>query len=198
MRKIKSITDIEKARRRNNIILGVGMIVLLTVSSLGYSLMNADGSKKNSVSENGFNFVRENGRWKLSIENPNDRNKPEVFKFQHLPSEVNNVSISISAQLGTYSNQPIYFVNPGVGASEILGNIGNYILRYQEACLDSGIDNMDNATCKGDLPIKDCTSNLIIFEQGNDTRVYQKGSCVFIVGDNSLGSDAFLYEVLGI
>ena len=187
------MADTERIRKRNNIILGVGMIILLVGSSLGYSLMSADGDNKNAVSENGFDFIQENGLWKLTVDVSQNGQDSRAFGFQHLPSEVSDIDVNISARLETYSGQPIYFVNPGEGVSEILGNIGSYILRYQEACLVNSSDS-----CNGDLPVKDCNSNLIIFEQGNDTRVYEKDSCVFIVGDSSLGSDAFLYEVLGI
>ena len=204
------MADVERARRRNNIILGVVMIFLLVGSSLGYSLMSVDGDSENIVSEGGLDFVRENGLWKLMIGN-------EVFSFQYLPSEVGNVEINLSAELGIYSGQPLYFVNPSDGSSEVLRNLGRYVLRYQESCLDSVdlggrdsvIDDLGNLTagdnesvekivCVGDLPIKNCDSNLIIFEQGNETRVYGDGNCVFIVGDAVRGSDAFLYEVFGI
>lgn len=227
MRKIKSMADIERVQRRNNIILGVFMIFLLTASSIGYSLMSADSEEANVVNEGGFDFVRESGMWKLVV-------GEDVFRFQNLPSEVGNVDVNTSAQFGQYSGQPLYFVNPGEGVSEILGNLGNYILRYQESCLqqDFVVDDLGNSSnltldeeengtrinadshglylenesivdsdvvvCAGDLPVKDCDSNLIVFEVGNETRVYSEGNCVFIVGDVVLGSDAFLYKLLGV
>ena len=214
MRKIKSMADIEKARRRNNIILGIIMIFLLTASSLGYSLMSADNNEKNIVSENGFDFVRDGGMWKLAIDDARagvSSEEDKIFVFQNLPSEVDDINVNVTAQLGMYSGQPVYFVNPGEGVNEILSNIGSYVLRYQEACLrrDSVTDDLDNLTsglnesandmiCEGDLPVKDCGSNLIVFEAGNETRVYSEGNCVFIVGDVVRGSDAFLYRILGV
>ena len=179
------MADAEKTRKKNSTILGVVMIALMVGSSLGYSLMSADGSSDNSVSEMGFDFVLDGGMWKLDIAG-------EVFGFQYLPSEVSSVDVDLSVQLGGYSGQPLYFVNPGEGVNEILINLDRYILRYQEACLGNETD------CEGDLPVKDCSSNLVIFEEGNDTRVYEENNCVFISGDVVLGSDAFLYEVLGI
>ena len=135
MRKIKSMADIEKARRRNNIILGIIMIFLLTASSLGYSLMSADNNEKNIVSENGFDFVRDGGMWKLAIDDaragvPSEEGK--IFVFQNLPSEVDDINVNVTAQLGMYSGQPVYFVNPGEGVNEILSNIGGYVFSYQE------------------------------------------------------------------
>ena len=189
------MADVERARKKNNIILGVVMIVLLVGSSLGYSLMSADGGGKNSVSENGFDFVRDAGVWKLDIGG-------DVFGFKYLPSEVSDIDLNFSAQFGMYSGQPLYFVNPGEGVSEILANFDRYILRYQEVCFASnGMTSAgpaNESVCEGDLPVKDCGSNLIVFEEGNETRVYGEDNCVFIVGDTLRGSDAFLYEVLGI
>lgn len=220
MRKIKTMADVERVRRRNNIILGVIMIALLVGSSLGYSLMSADGDSEDVVNEGGFDFVRDGGMWKAGIVD-------DVFGFRYLPSEVSDVEMNVSIELGTYSGQPLYFVNPGEGVSEILGNIGRYVLRYQESCLQrdseirdlelgiSGDDDLanlsdsdgnvslvngsvDEISCGGDLPVKDCSQNLIVFVQGNETRVYSEESCVFIVGDVLRGSDAFLYKLLGI
>ncbi len=227
MRKIKTMEDIERVRRRNGTILSVFIIFLLLFSYAGFAVMSGDSDDESVVNENGFDFVRDGGLWKLAIGSDNEAE--EVFGFQNLPSEVSDIKIDVNAELGQYNGQPLYFVNPGEGTSEILGNIGKYVLRYQEACLDQGLvvrdqvsDDLGNVTfddlenisidgneslslgseakvaCKGDLPIKDCSQNLIIFETGNETRVYSEGNCVFIVGDVLKGSDAFLYKILGI
>lgn len=189
MRKIKSPADLARTRKRNNILLGLAMIVLLAISTLGYSLMNSDSENSNVVDEGGFKFVKANSLWNLEAGG-------QSFTFYNLPSEIEDVDVNLSVILGQYSGQPLYFVNPGEGAGEILRNIGEYILRYQEACL--GENNSTNESCEGNLPTKGCDSNLIIFEEGNYTQVYNEGGCVFIVGDNMKGSDAFLYKILGV
>jgi len=195
MRKIKSMADVERVQRRNNIILGLFMIFLLVASSAGYSLMSADSEEENVVNEKGFDFVRSGGMWKLLI-------GADAFNFQYLPSEVSDVDVNLSIELGMYSGQPLYFVNPGEGVGEILSNLDRYILRYQESCLgDIFLESNESykMVCEGDLPIKNCDdSNLIVFEAGNNTKVYMEGNCVFIEGDVIRGVDAFLYEVLGI
>jgi len=196
MRKIKSEEDIERVRRRNNIILGTAMIFLLVASTAGFSLMSGDSEDKSSVSELGFDFVKNNGLWKTVIGSStdgHDSGEPEVFGFRYLPSEVADVDVNLSIEFGEYSGEVLYFVNSGEGVSEILNNMGRYILRYQEACLVNGTDS-----CGEDLPVKNCDSNLIIFQNGNETTVYGNGSCVYIVGDSAFGADAFLYEVLDI
>jgi len=184
MRRIESQVEIDRKKRRNQIVIGIVMIGLLVIAPLGYSLISGDREEVSDVSEFGIDFVRQNGIWVSSFDGG-------TFGFQKLPSEVEHVDVNVSLSLGDYASEPLYFVNPGESVPEVLANLGQYVLRYQEACLD-------NETCGDDLPLKDCGSNLIIFEGGEDDLVYQNESCVYIVGDAVGGTDAFLYEVLGI
>jgi hypothetical protein len=184
--KIKTAEEIAKKTKKKQILVGIVMIGLLVISTLGYSLMSSDGENSNSkVNELGINFIFQDGLWRIYFE---DR----VFGFQHLPSETSLVDINGTYDLGMYVGEPLYFVNPSEGVNEILNNIGGYVLRYQEACIN-------NIGCGGDLPVKNCSSNLIIFDDdGFNTSVHRDGGCVFISGDSSLGADAFLYKVLKI
>ena len=195
LKKLKTQTDINKIKKRNNIIVGVVMIGILTLSSLGFSLMSSNKNEEDSsVNELGVEFFKIDGLWKTII-------GEEVFGFQNLPSEVSDVNVNISLDLEMYSRQPLYFINPNEGASEILNNIGRYVLRYQEACLN-------NESCVGNFPLKDCGNNLIIFApqsgmarmgpDGNKTAVYQNESCVYIIGNSIKGADAFLYKLLEV
>lgn len=209
LRKIKTQAEIDRGKRRNGIIIGVIMIGILVVSTLGYSLISSDTSEDSKTNEFGVEFFKESGLWIADFDG-------EIFRFQNLPSEVSNIDVNVSFDLGQYSGQPLYFVNPNEGASEILNNIGRYVLRYQESCLqqDFGVESLELGVsgegdlnnlsdengyiCNGDLPVKSCENNLIVFEIGNETKVYQNESCIFIVGDGVKGVDAFLYEVLGV
>ena len=185
MRKIRTQADIDKSRRKNQFLIGGVMIALLVFSIVGYSFASGDKNDDTSnVNEMGIDFFKQNGFWLAEIDGA-------VFSFQNLPSEVVDIDANVSIGLSQYSGQPLYFVNPSEGTAEILNNIGQRVLRYQEACLD-------NVTCVGDLPIKDCESNLIIFEGGNESSVYQDGNCIFIVGDSLRATDAFLYKVLQV
>ena len=191
MRKIQTKVELDKKKKKNQILVGVVMIGLLLVSTLGYSLMSSDEDEEEfETNELGIDFFKENGFWKFT-------SGKDTFGFQNLPSEISDVDVNISSNLGIYSGQPLYFVNPNEGVSEILNNIGQYILRYQEACVDSGIGENENL-CEGNLPTKNCENNLIIFEEGDETRVYQDGNCIYIVGDAVEGADAFLYKLLSI
>ncbi len=183
MRKIRTKEQIEKGNKRKQLILGIVLIFLLVVSTAGFSwLSKEDETTKGVVTEKGFKFYEQNGFWLTQIGD-------KVFSFSYLPSEVENITIEGIYDLNNYTNQPLYFNKLEEGAIEILNNIKSYILRYQKACT--------NEECKEDIPTKDCSNNFIIFEEGGSL-VYKKENCVYIVGEQKKGADAFLYKVLNI
>lgn len=184
MERIKTAKMREKKDRKNNIILGGVLIALLVIAPLGYSLMSGEGSDNSKVKERGYEFYKTNLGWTTVIDG-------QQFGFRYLPSEVSEVSVEGIHDLGSYVNQPIYFVNFNDAALEILNNIQGYILRYQEACLEE-------EGCKEGLPVKDCSGNMIVYEEGDDTKVYKNESCVYLVGDAVMAADAFLYSILHI
>jgi hypothetical protein len=192
MRKIQTEKEREKEKKKNQIIIGAIMIGLLVFSTLGYSFMSSSNNKSGETkkTEFGIDFFRENGYWKAVIGD-------KSIIFRNLPSEVSDVDVDISMNISQYNEQPLYFVNPSLGSSEVLNNIGGYVLRYQEAC-DLLEENSEENLCEGDLPVKNCDNNIIIFREGNKTKVYQNNNCIYIIGDDIKGADAFLYELLGI
>ena len=162
LRRIKTQEEIAKGRRKIQFLVGGVLVILLVVSTAGFSLMSGDGnSNSNSqTKERGMDFYYENGLWKTVIQE-------QVFGFRYLPSELANVSINGTYDLGSYSEQVVYFVNPQDGLVEIINNIGGYFTRYQEACLDS-------EECEGNLPIKECDENVIAFLNGAEDKVYSE------------------------
>jgi hypothetical protein len=157
---------------------------LLVMATVGYSFMSSDVEDVDSANEMGIDFVRQNGLWMTVLDG-------ETFAFQYLPSEVSNVSVNGAYDLSGYVDEILYFVDAGQGAGEVLNNIDRYILKSQGACLKG-------RECTEDLPTKNCSYNLMIYDAGNVSMVYRNESCVYIVGDAVRGTDAFLYEVLGI
>jgi hypothetical protein len=184
MRKIKSDAELDRAQRRNNLILGIVMIGLIVLSSAGYAIMSAVREDASDiVEEMGLSFSKVSGYWTTDIEG-------RVFYFSYLPSEVDSVDVEFNMSLVDYYGKPLYFVGSGEGSGEIVMNLKDYVLRYQGACLNSSVD------CDESLPVKDCSSNVIVLEEG-DGVVYGDGSCVWVVGDLR-SADAFLYEMLGV
>ena len=177
---------VAKTRRRNNFIIGAALIFLLAVAPLGYNILqrNDDSGGGMIESYNGFEFARMGGMWKLVLEEMD-------FYFTYLPQEVENVSVIGFYSFSDYVAKPLYFIDSNVVAQEILVNLQNTIERTQDACLNETL-------CVGDLPVKNCSDNLIIFKEGNMTRVSKNDGCVTISGNWIKGSDAFLYKILGV
>lgn len=183
LRKIKSQEEIAQKRKRNQIIIGGALILLMVLSTVGYGFFNRETSNNGiqTAEYNGFTFVKNGDSWVLTVEDQN-------FYFRYLPGETDNVSVSLNLTMNDYSNKPIYFVNDSGFSQYILTDIQRYVLRAQGAC----IDNCTN------LPRKTCADNLIIFSGENRTSVSQNQNCVYLSGDAILASDAFLFKILGI
>lgn len=186
MRKIQTQEEKDKRKKKNQIIIGIVMIGLLVLSSIGYSIIQSKEDEEEIEKYGDFEFIRNGEGWMLELDE-------QVFYFQNLPQEVENISVTGFYSLENYANKPLYFVNSNSAAQEILGNIGRYVLRAQNACLISN--------CSEGLPIKTCEDNLIVFKEGNETketRVWKEENCVHISGDYLAGVDAFLYKILGV
>jgi len=184
LKKIKTQSEVDRKRNRNQFLIGGILILILVVSTAGFSLMSSDEESNSKAKEQGLTFYKDSGLWKTSFDD-------QVFGFKYLPSEVENISVEGTYDLGVYFDKPLYYIGSNEGVSEILSNIGKYALRYQEACLNGTV-------CERDLPVKNCDENLIIFEESDETRVYQDGNCVYIFGDSIKGADMFLYKVLKV
>jgi hypothetical protein len=186
MRKIRSAEEIARTQRNNKILIGTILVGLMILSTVGYSLMSnkEDSGSYSKVTEKGIDFYREGDIWRTDMGGV-------TFRFSYLPSELENVSVTGSYDLGAYYNQPLYLVGPNGAYPEVLNVLGNYVARYQEACIS-------NSSCSGDLPIKSCDSNVIVFSEATETKVYNNQSCVYIEGDIIKGADAFLYKILKI
>ena len=197
IRKIQTKSEMDKKNKKNQIIIGILLVGLMILSSVGYAFVHEDngiGSTTKS-SYNGFSFLKNGEFWGVSISG-------STFNFKNLPQDTVNASVSLgSINLNSYSAKPLYLIGSDKSyeaAREIVNNLGTSVLRYQDACLNGTI-------CENpDFPTKECNENLIIFSDVqtssnvNQTRVYTDGSCVYISGDYALGADAFLYKLLGV
>jgi len=191
MRKIKTQKEADHKKKQKQIIVGIVLIGLMVVSTAGFALIrgssnnHSKGKQENSkVIEKGLTFYRQGEIWRVTIDG-------KVFGFQYLPSEVSNISVKGFYNLEMYTYQPLYYTREDSGVIEILNNIGNYALRSQGACLNE-------SSCKGNLPVKNCDNNIIITKTGNKTSVYNDKNCVYLVGNSIKAADAFLYKVLKV
>jgi len=189
MRKILNKKQQKSKERFNQILVGIVLIFLMMLSIMGYSLIGRESTtkKQEKIVYNGFKFSKVNNFWVLE--------EGEMqFIFKYNPEQVEKIDSEVN-YLDFYYNQPLYISSENAEAtSEIYNNLGDLVLRMQNACLTE-------EGCEEDLPIKGCDSNFIIIRESNITTINQNESCVFIEGNKedlvSL-TDEFLFKVFGI
>lgn len=195
MRKILNKQEIEKKRTRNRIIVGGILIVIMLVSTLGYSFLSGFGEDSNieKINYKGVEFMRDAGFWKFTIHE-------NSFATNFNPKETENISVPILTTLNSYYQKPVYFYEEkeakGSGAKiEIAKILQSYVLRMQDVCYDKA------KNCDENLPIKNCTDNLIIFKESEDIKISQEENCVFLSApyeEQLRTADAFIFKILGI
>jgi hypothetical protein len=188
MRKIISKKELEKRKKRNSWIVGIVLVFLMILSTLGYAFTGSESSENGErITYNGINFINQNNFWFAQIENLQ-------FTFSYNPLQVEEQDVILNS-LESYYNKPLYIVSEDSSASsEIYNNLNPFVLRMQNACLE-------NETCEEDFPIKNCEDNLIVIRETNFTKIVQKENCVFIEGplDEIVETtDEFLFQLLNI
>lgn len=188
MRRIVSQHQEGRKKRRNQITIGIILIFVMVISTLGFALQGfggfgEDDDSANNIEYNGFEFVNQNGLWVLGN-----------FIFKNVPQQVEDIGF-VSSDINDYQGKPLYISSESDEAElEIYINIGNLALRTQKACTEE-------EECLGDFPIKTCTENFIIIRESNISNIMQQDNCVFIEGDSgdlTKLTDQFLFKILGI
>lgn len=188
IKRIKSQSQLDKERKRNQTIVGLVLVFLMVFSSIGYAFLSNDGNSSQTATEKFGNLVfqQQNGLWALQIA---DR----VLFFENLPQDVSEVNISDNISLSNYLGEEVYFVNADTSLSKVASALQNIPSRMQEACLE-------RIKCIGeDLPTKTCQDNLIVFNfSESETQVKKEDNCIFLNGNTAKSSDKFIYRLFGI
>ncbi len=190
MKRIISREDSEKKRRRNQILIGSILILVMVASTIGYSLSGGEKAGTKQIVYNGFKFMQENGLWNANIKN-------FKFSFKYNPYETEKINSALNP-LSNYSNQPLYIYSENAEATaEIYRNIfyqNQIVQRMQNAC-------PEGKECGEDIPSKNCADNFIIIEKSDSSSIVQDDNCVFIKGDYenlTKLSDSFLFNIIGV
>ena len=119
IRKIISKEDEEKRRKRNSIIVGIILVSIMVLSTVGYGFGTNFGQNSNSATTlnyNGYDFIYSNGLWIVNV-------SENTFGFASNPNEVYNIS-SETGILTDYSGKILYLYSENSEAeSEILRNL---------------------------------------------------------------------------
>jgi uncharacterized membrane protein len=191
MKRIETRVDSERKKRRNQIILGVVMIFILVISTVGFALLSNSGENSVVLKESeisGVRFYFDENVWVGQLNNKN-------HAFFFLPEELEDIEINMTNRKANYINQPLYWVHSSKSINQLQYNLfPEYILRLNGACIEG--ENCEDET----LPIKNCSvDNIVIFSESEEnTEVYQREKCVYIKGNLVKGTDKFLYRVLEI
>ncbi|PIN80570.1 hypothetical protein COV16_00605 [Candidatus Woesearchaeota archaeon CG10_big_fil_rev_8_21_14_0_10_34_8] len=193
MKALESREKKEKKAKRNQLIVAVIMAAILLASSLGYSFYSKEnsGSSTKTSKYGGYTFImNENGFWQITLSDL-------TFMTRFNPSELENISIPILVNSNTYLDRPLYLVSfsssEKEAANEIARNLGYFPSRIQPSCVEGRQCLADN------LPVKNCTDNVIVLSENNKTRISREDNCVFIEGENIIKSaDSFIFKVLGV
>ena len=192
---MRSLVHKKDNTKRNQILLGGFLILVMLFSTLGYALSGrGEGDKNKKIEYNGIEFIQDtSGYWYSQIQG-------YEFITKYNPEELEDISFLNTLSINDYSNKPLYFVGgAGEPVSEIDRNLRErFVLRTREACLNE-------EDCEGDLPIKNCSvDNMITINEalGNQTEtIYQEEKCIFIIAsyaNQTRYADKFLFDILGL
>jgi hypothetical protein len=188
MRKINSSQDKIRKQKRNQIIFGILLVIIMVFSTLGYAFGGGESSEEEGVERidyNGKYFFEYGSAW-ISEE------EPRIFLTNN-PQNVSQEFFFVNG-IDSYEDQPLYIsYNESFSSFFIYDNLSPIALRMQQACLEKG--------CKEELPVKNCSNNFIIIEEYLESSVVQEENCVFIKGnseDLSKLVDSFILEIFGI
>lgn len=187
MRKIITREERERRERKNRTIIGIILVGIMILSTAGYAFYNIKGEVIEKIEYKEIEFVlKEDGLWHFEISG-------QEFSTLNNPKQTEDVFISGNFNLQNYAGKPLYFSydSENNGINEIVRNIGRYTGRIQLACIDE---------CEEDLPMKNCTDNIIIVREENETLIKQEENCIYILGkqnDIIKASDAFVFRLFG-
>ena len=189
MQKIMTQSEKDRKERRGRLIVGIVLVGLMIMSTLGYSLLSGEDTSGRKVTYNSIDFYENGNGWQTLIEG-------NTFNFLYSPLEVEGIEVPSSVNLERFYNKPLYFDsdNPSL-YYEIAQNLQYYVSKLDYACLNA-------SDCGSELyPIKTCANNIIVIRSNNQTAsITMQENCTFISGNEDIlkAGDAFLYKILGV
>ena len=151
----------------------------MVISTLGFAFISYEESKQNnqnpdSGKDTGAAFVDARGQ--------------KIYLTSSLNS-IKNVSVKTSFSINNYAEKRVYIDSESDNIYyELASIIGRYAAKVQKGCFGS---------CEKNLPEKNCTDFMIVWNKKDENRAYQEDNCVFIEGDIR-AVDAFIYKLFEI
>ena len=198
MRKISTKASEEKKSKRNQIIVGILLVVIMLFSTLGYAFNSGDNSMK-KIKFRDYKFVEYNSYWNLEDTN---------LVFAYNPLEINRINSNVN-KIGNYQGKVLNLYSENSEAEvEIIRNLfyeNGIVTRVQNACLEIETElpweeNWEKE-CEENSPVKSCENNFILIIEDSQERIFQQDNCVFITGpaeNLTQIADEFLFKILDI
>jgi hypothetical protein len=173
MRKVGSLEAQEEAKKRNIMVISIFILVIMVFGTVGFAFSSYSGEERDSIGVDEDRVIEVGG---------------EKFYLGNSVGDVENISVEVYLSTWDYSGGKLYIDSENQAVfQEIQFTLGRIADRVQGACYGE---------CERNLPEKNCTSNLIIWKDSPENKVYQEENCVFIEGDLR-AVDAFIYKVFG-
>ena len=193
MRRILTQEQKDKKVRRNQLIIGLILILVMVFGTVGYAFGDKENKNSEKIEYNGIEFIKTNEYWNFNFQGYD-------FITKYNPKEVENITFLSYSSINNYANKPLYLVSDFNEPNyEISRNLNPFVLRIQKACL--------NEPCEGNLPIKNCSEdNIIIIKEPENEKdnikesIYQQENCIFMISsieNQTRYVDAFLFKILG-
>lgn len=179
MNRIGADKQREEKQKRNLGIVGLILLGLMVLSTVGYAFSARQTAQP--VSPSSSTGQTPDGLWQVTVDG-------HIFTFQYDPNELKNITDTTSVTRDTYRNKQVYIDSTNPAITNTLGSfLSVYAARVQEGC---------NGPCERDIPEKNCTSDIIVVWRDMPTnRIRQEEQCVIIEGDLRT-VQAFLYHLL--
>lgn len=175
--------SVEEKKKRNVKILGIFLLLILAISSIGYAFLSSDQTQVQTPDIAEGELIEQNGKWMTNIGG-------QFLSFTTSPESVANITDTSTKGISDYFQQTVYYVDAENALYyELSQNLVFYTSTIQPACY---------GPCDLNVPEKTCADNLIIWNRTSlENKVYQVENCVFIEGDVR-AVNAFLYRLFGL
>ncbi len=184
MRSIETQAQKEERRKRNVRAVSFFLLAIMVLSTIGYAFILFSENRpdlNNPVSQNGDQVQTDSGQWIWNYGG-------QMLILQSSKEAVKNISVDLFLNINNYQSVPVYIdaQNSSAVYQELAYNLNPFTYKLPaEACY---------GPCSLNLPEKNCSDYLIVYQRANENKVYQQDNCVFIEGDIR-GVDAFLYQL---
>lgn len=202
LKPLETQESVRKKQRTRNIIIGVVIIAVMVLSSLGYVVLEREpGQQQGGQTYNNFTFTQIEDGWQTKAQG---YNVTTIF----LPQETLNAS-SGNVRLFDFSNKIIFIVISSKDTEyltyDLFRNLQDINQRMQFAC---PVEQENSSFClETNLPLKSCDDasldTKIMIIKDNETQVgysYNE-SCLTIKGTSSdvvKATDNFIFKLFGI